>query len=95
MDAPRTLHVRAVVHGRVQMVGFRAFVIRHADENGLAGTVRNLDDGTVEAVLEGPAPAVRHMLDLLHQGPSHARVERVDVVYGTPTGALPAMMVAS
>ena len=95
MDAPENLHVRAVVHGRVQMVGFRAFVIRHAGEHGLSGTVRNLDDGTVEAVLEGPAPAVRRMLDLLHDGPAHARVRRVDVEYGTPTGTLPAMMVAS
>lgn len=95
MDAPDSLHVRAVVHGRVQMVGFRAFVIRHAGEQGLSGTVRNLDDGTVEAVLEGPEPAVRRMLALLGEGPSHARVERVDVEYGTPTGTLPAMMVAS
>lgn len=89
------MHVRAVVHGRVQMVGFRAFVLRHAGDSGLAGTVRNLDDGSVEAVLEGPAPAVRRMVDLLHEGPSHARVERVDVEYGSPTGTLPAMMVAS
>jgi acylphosphatase len=95
MDSPETVHVRAVVHGRVQMVGFRAFVIRHAGESGLSGTVRNLGDGTVEAVLEGPASAVQRMLDLLHDGPPHARVERVDVEYGTPTGSLPAMMVAS
>jgi acylphosphatase len=95
MDSPETLHVRAVVHGRVQMVGFRAFVIRHAGEIGLSGTVRNLDDGTVEAVLEGPNPRVRRMLELLHEGPSHARVERVDVEYGAATGTLPAMMVAS
>jgi acylphosphatase len=95
MEAPENLHVRAVVHGRVQMVGFRAFVIRHAGEGGLSGTVRNLDDGTVEVVLEGPAAAVRKLVDLLRDGPSHARVERVDVDYGIPTGTLPAMMVAS
>jgi hypothetical protein len=35
------------------------------------------------------------MLDLLRQGPSHARVERVDVEYSAPTGKLPAMMVAT
>jgi acylphosphatase len=50
------VHVRAVVHGRVQMVGFRAFVIRHAGDAGLSGTVRNEPDGTVETVLEGPVP---------------------------------------
>jgi acylphosphatase len=92
---PENIHVRAVARGRVQMVGFRAFVIHHAGEGGLSGTVRNLDDGSLEAVLEGPAAAVQRMIDLLHEGPSHARVERVDVEYGTPTGTLPAMMVAS
>jgi acylphosphatase len=89
------VRARAVVHGRVQMVGFRAFVITHAGDAGLSGTVRNQPDGTVEAVLEGPAPAVDRMLGLLREGPSHARVERVDVEYSAPTGTLPAMMVAS
>jgi acylphosphatase len=88
------VRVRAVVHGRVQMVGFRAFVIRHAGDVGLAGTVRNLDDGSVEAVLEGPRDSVEQMLDLLRVGPSHARVERVDVEYAPASGTLPAMMVA-
>lgn len=89
------VRVRAVVHGRVQMVGFRAFVISHAGDAGLSGTVRNLPDGTVEAVLEGPAHEVERVLRLLREGPSHARVERVDVEYSAPTGKLPAMMVAS
>jgi acylphosphatase len=88
------IRVRAVVHGRVQMVGFRAFVIRHAGDAGLSGTVRNEPDGTVETVLEGPAPEVEHMLVLLREGPAYARVERVDVDYSAPTGTLPAMMVA-
>jgi acylphosphatase len=89
------VRVRAVVHGRVQMVGFRAFVIHHAGDAGLSGTVRNEPDGSVETVLEGPRPAVERVLELLRQGPSHARVERIDVEYSNPTGNLPAMMVAS
>src|ERR1700733_6124112 len=108
--AEPVVRVRAVVHGRVQMVGFRAFVITHADDAGLSGTVRNQPDGTVEAVLEGPAPDVDRMLGpvrgarppaaarwlaLLRRARSHARVERVDVEYSAPTGKLPAMMVAS
>jgi acylphosphatase len=93
--AEPVVRVRTVVHGRVQMVGFRAFVITHAEDGGLSGTVRNQPDGTVEAVLEGPGPDVDRMLGLLRQGPSHARVERVDVEYSAPTGKLPAMMVAS
>jgi acylphosphatase len=83
------------VHGRVQMVGFRAFAISHAGALGLAGTVGNQPDGTVEAQLEGPKAQVERMLDLLRQGPSHARVDRVDVEYSAPTGGLPAMMVAT
>jgi acylphosphatase len=89
------VRVRAIVHGRVQMVGFRAFVIRHAGDAGLSGTVRNLADGTVEVVLEGPPAAVERLVDLLHLGPSHAHVERVDATFEAPSGKLPAMMVAS
>ncbi len=61
------VRLRAVVHGRVQMVGFRAFVMRHAGDAGLAGTVRNEPDGTVETVLEGPRPEVERMLELLQR----------------------------
>jgi acylphosphatase len=89
------VRVRAVVRGRVQMVGFRAFVVSHAGDAGLSGTVRNLPDGTVEVLLEGPAAAVERLVDLLHQGPSYAHVERVDVAYASPSGKLPAMIVAS
>jgi acylphosphatase len=89
------VRVRAVVHGRVQMVGFRAFVIHHAGEAGLSGTVRNQPDGTVETVLEGPKTDVEQMIDLLREGPSHARVDRVDVEHVAPTGNLPAMMGAA
>jgi acylphosphatase len=93
--AEAVVRVRAVVHGRVQMVGFRAFVIRHAGDAGLSGTVRNEPDGSVETVLEGPRPDVERMVELLRQGPTYARVERIDVEYSDPTGSLPAMMVAS
>jgi acylphosphatase len=89
------VRVRAVVFGRVQMVGFRAFVINRAGDAGLNGTVRNLPDGTVEAVLEGPVHEVERMLELLRQGPRNARVDRVDVEYSAATGKLPAMMVTS
>jgi acylphosphatase len=89
-----SVRVCAIVHGWVQMVGFRAFVIQHAGDAGLAGTVRNLPDGTVEAVLEGPRADVERVVDLLRVGPSHARVERVDLEFAPATGSLPAMMVA-
>jgi acylphosphatase len=79
--------VRATVRGRVQMVGFRAFVAHHAD--GLRGTVANRPDGTVECVVEGPEEEVARIVDLLHEGPSHARVEAVDVLREPYRGDLP------
>jgi acylphosphatase len=79
--------VRATVRGRVQMVGFRAFVAHHA--GGLNGTVANLPDGSVECVVEGPEDAVERIVKLLHEGPAHARVEAVDVLREPYRGDLP------
>ena len=70
---------RALVSGRVQGVFFRAETRRQAAGRDLAGTVRNLPDGRVEVVLEGPREEVDAVLAWLHHGPSHARVEHVDV----------------
>ena len=94
MDAAVT-RARAVVRGRVQMVGFRAFVQRHAGTLRLRGTVRNRPDGTLEAVLEGPSAEVERMLQLLREGPAHARVDGVDVEYQHPAGDLPPMSVTA
>lgn len=87
------VRARAVVRGRVQMVGFRAFVQRHAA--GLRGTVRNRPDGTLEAVVQGSGDQVERVLRLLRQGPSHARVDAVDVEYLPANGDLPPMSVTA
>jgi acylphosphatase len=79
--------VRATVRGRVQMVGFRAFVADHAD--GLNGTVANRPDGSVECVVEGSLEEVDRLVGLLHEGPSHARVDAVDVLREPYRGDLP------
>jgi acylphosphatase len=89
------VRARAVVCGRVQMVGFRAFVLRHAGDAGLRGTVRNSPDGTLEVDIEGARDAVESVLRLLNRGPSHARVDRVDVEYVTPADELPPMRVSA
>ena len=73
------VRVRATARGRVQMVGYRAFVQRHADQLGIRGEVANRPDGSVEALMEGPRPAIERMLDLMREGPLHARVTAVDV----------------
>ena len=91
--ASEEVRVRAVVRGRVQRVGFRAFVLRHATAAKLRGTVRNSDDGSVVAVLEGPRGDVERVIERLHQGPSIADVQAVDVEYLEPSGDLPAISV--
>jgi acylphosphatase len=70
-----TVHI--VVRGRVQGVGYRAFVEDEARRCGLAGWVRNRRDGTVEAVFSGPAAAVMDMVDACRNGPLGARVEAI------------------
>jgi acylphosphatase len=70
---------RVVVHGLVQGVFFRDTVRRHAQSRGIAGWVRNNPDGTVEAVFEGEPEAVERLVAFVHEGPSGAIVERVDV----------------
>ena len=75
-----------VVHGRVQGVFFRDATRRLADQHGVAGTVRNTTDGTVEAVFEGPLDAVEKLVAFCEEGPRGAGVERVEVYEESPEG---------
>jgi acylphosphatase len=77
MSAASQAITHVVFHGRVQAVGFRAFVERAAREHGLAGWVRNRRDGTVEAVLAGQAQAVRSVIEACRRGPPAARVDSI------------------
>jgi acylphosphatase len=70
--------VRFIVSGRVQGVGFRWFVMREATRLDLAGHVRNLPDGSVEVVAEGPPAGLASLEAALRQGPSGARIQAVD-----------------
>jgi acylphosphatase len=78
---------RIVVRGRVQGVGFRAAAWRAADRRGVAGWVRNMPDGSVEAVFEGEVDAVRSLVEWCREGPRGASVEDVDVFDEAPEGA--------
>ncbi len=62
------------VHGRVQGVGFRAFIEQEALVRGLQGWVRNRRDGSVEAVFAGEVSAVAGMIEACGRGPLGARV---------------------
>jgi acylphosphatase len=68
---------RAIVRGRVQGVGYRFFAERAARELDVRGWVRNLPDGSVEAVAEGEEDAITRFFDRLRQGPRGARVEQL------------------
>ena len=75
---------RVVVHGDVQGVFFREMTRRRAEQHGLAGWVRNNPDGTVEAVFEGAEADVERLVRFAQDGPSGARVERVEVFEEEP-----------
>jgi acylphosphatase len=67
-----------VVHGRVQGIGYRAFVEHEALRRGIEGWVRNRRDGSVEAMLAGDADAVTAMIEDCRRGPYSARVDTLD-----------------
>ena len=70
---------RVVVSGTVQGVFFRDTCRRVAGRQGVAGWVRNLPDGRVEAVFEGDAESVGHMVGWARHGPTEASVSGVEV----------------
>ena len=72
-----------VVLGRVQGVGFRAFVEREALRRSLEGWVRNRRDGSVEAVFKGEAAAVAATIEACRRGPLGARVDVLHESEGT------------
>lgn len=70
---------RVLISGRVQGVSFRDACQRVAAEQGVAGWVRNLGDGRVEAVFEGTAEQVDRMMQWVHDGPRLAEVDDIAV----------------
>ena len=77
---------RVIVHGHVQGVFFRETTRRRAQAAGVAGWVRNRDDGSVEAVFEGEQDRVERLTRFCEDGPRGAQVEWVDVAAETPEG---------
>ena len=73
------MKLRALVKGRVQGVGFRFFVRAWAEELGLDGWVRNLEDGRVEVEANGLPAHLEQLERLLREGPPGARVDALTV----------------
>ena len=80
--------LHGVVHGDVQGVGFRYFLMREAQRLGLRGWVRNRDDGTVEFVAEGRRPDLERLRQAAERGPRMAQVEWVDAEWSAAAGDL-------
>jgi acylphosphatase len=83
MDQDRA---EALISGRVQGVSFRYFTREQARKLGLTGWVKNLADGRVQAVFEGPTEKVEQMIEWCRQGPPAARVDDVEVQRSSAKG---------
>ena len=70
--------LKIIITGTVQGVFFRKFIQEKAEQLGLNGFIRNLDDGNVEVIIEGKDEAVNLMLDFCKQGPDHAEVRGIE-----------------
>jgi acylphosphatase len=79
---------RLVVRGRVQGVNFRSWVRERAVARGVDGWAGNLDDGSVEVWLQGPADAVAAVERAVGEGPLHAHVTGVEAADAAPREAL-------
>jgi acylphosphatase len=75
-----------MIAGRVQGVNFRNATKQVADQMGLRGWVKNLEDGRVEAIFEGPRDAMERMIEWCKRGPPAAQVEQVQVRPEPATG---------
>jgi acylphosphatase len=80
------VRVHVFIDGRVQGVAYRFFAEKYAGRLGITGWVRNLEDGRVEILGEGPSDAIETFLERLKDGPSLAHIERFDVRREQATG---------
>ena len=84
MDEIQRVHI--IVQGRVQGVFYRDSTRRKANELSLVGTVRNLPDGAVEIVAEGPHVSLETLIQWCRLGPPAAEVKDISTTYYSPTG---------
>jgi acylphosphatase len=84
---PRRIARRFFISGDVQGVGYRFFAQRAAARHQVVGYVRNLDDGRVEALAEGPVPSVEAFKHELATGPRFSSVAHVEEINLDPSGS--------
>lgn len=74
---PETIQIKLIVTGRVQGVFFRAETKKAADRLGINGYVKNLSDGSVEAMIQGYPPIIAQMIEWCNKGPAASKVDQV------------------
>jgi acylphosphatase len=94
-DRAAEQRLEARIHGRVQGVGFRVFVLRVARELGLRGWVANEPGRQVHVVAEGPLDRLAELVLALRAGPPAALVERVDEAWLPAIGDVPSFEIRS
>ena len=95
MSNEEQTRLHAIIHGRVQGVGFRAFVVENGLALGANGWARNKWNGTVEVVAEGDRQLLERLLAVLRRGPRMANVTQVDLDWQSPTGEFTSFSVRS
>ncbi len=86
MEKDEIVRVHVWVQGRVQAVGFRAFVQQNAFQIGVTGWVRNVGYDTVEAVAEGTKGQIERFLQMVKRGPTGSRVDESREEWEPATG---------
>ncbi|MGB6881743.1 MAG: acylphosphatase [Microgenomates group bacterium] len=86
--ADKIIRAHIFIEGRVQGIFYRVWILRQAQHIGLTGWVKNLEDGRVEAVFEGPKSKVEKMVKECHKGPRLAGVKHIEVIWEKATGEL-------
>ena len=88
-----TIARKFVISGEVQGVGFRYFAQRSAARHQVRGYVRNLDNGSVEVVAEGPVESIEEFKHDLAAGPNYSRVDHLEEIVLEPSGRYPAFRI--
>ena len=76
--------IKCIITGRVQVVMFRDFTKRKAQTLNIVGTVRNVDDGSIEVIAQGSTEDLKEFVSHLEKGPLLAHVAHVDIVWEEP-----------
>ena len=95
MSESEQVRLHAIIKGRVQGVGFRAFVLENAEAIGVTGWTRNRWDGSVEVVAEGDRESLERLLAVLRRGPRISNVTEIEEEWGATSGEFRSFRVKS